>query len=149
MIDQRTAAAAIVGELIPELEYAAPILLDRLDGGVPLVERKSPSDIGFDTGMIDAQVLDLFRIVAPYVTAALGYGMLNILQSWLVRDHGRRSQDELRAALAQLRIQNAELRRSLDSIGRALAGSGHVPLAPNEVDEAIAAAIARLAQDER
>src|SRR4051794_8568688 len=45
MIDKRTAAAAILGELIPELEYAAPVLLDRLDRGLPLVERKSPSDL--------------------------------------------------------------------------------------------------------
>src|SRR5262249_2134333 len=42
MLDERTAAAAILGQLIPELEYAAPILLERLDHNQALVDRRSP-----------------------------------------------------------------------------------------------------------
>jgi hypothetical protein len=148
MIDERTATAAILGELIPELEYAAPVLLDRLERGLPLVDRKSPPDLGFETGMIDAQLLDLFRSLAPYVTAALSYGMLGIVQSWLQANRGKRSQDELRTALFQLRTQNKELQRSLDSMTAALSASANMPVTPSEVDEAISAAIARLAQDE-
>lgn len=149
MIDDRTAAAAILGELIPELEYAAPCLLDRLDRGLPLVERKSPSDLGFEIGMIDPQLLDLFRTVAPYVAAALSYGMVGILRSRLHHEGETRRHEELRAALVEVRMQNAELRRVLDSIARALSRSAAVPVTESEIDEAIAAAIARLAQDDQ
>jgi len=154
-IDKRTAAAAILGELIPRLEYAAPVLLDRLDRGLPLAPKKRPPDDLGDgsTEMIDARLLDLdlelFRVMEPYVTAALSYGMLRILQSRPLHEHGKTSREELLAALVHLRTQNAELRRSLDSIARALSISANVPVTQSEVDEAIAAAIARLAQDER
>jgi hypothetical protein len=148
-MEEREMAAAILGELIPELEYAAPVLLDRLESGVPLVDRKSPSDIGFDTGMIDVQLLDLFRVLAPYVTAALSYGILGTVQSWLLHDRGKKSQDELLAALRSLRIENAELRQVLDSIAGALSHAGNVPVSQFEIDEAIAAAVARLAQEGR
>ena len=145
--DERIAAAAILGELLPELEYVAPILLDRLDRGLPLVEHKLSFDLGFDTGMIDARLLELFRVMAPHVISALNRGgVFGIVQSQLLHD---RSEEELRAALAQLQMQNVELRRSVESIAGALSGSASVPVAPSEVDEAIAAAITRLTQDDR
>jgi hypothetical protein len=141
MIDERTAAAAILGELIPQLEYAAPVLLERLDCGEPLVERKSPSELGFDTGMIDPQLLELFRALAPYVTAALSCGLLGILQ--------KQSQAESRAALAQIRTENAELRRMLDSIRGALSSAANASVAQSYVDEAIESARALLSQSQR
>lgn len=141
MIDERTAAAAILGHLIPQLEYAAPVLLDRLDRGLPLVERKSPSDLGFDTGTIDAGTLELFRVLAPYVTTVLSCGLLVILQ--------KKSLAELQATLAQLLTENARLRQNVDSIAGVMSRVAPVPVAPSEVNEAIAAAIAQLAQYER
>jgi len=144
--DKRMAAAAILGELIPELEYAAPILLDRLDRGLPLVEHKLSLDLGFDTGTFDARPLNLFRVMAPHVISALNSGVFGIVQSQFLHD---RSEEELRAALAQLQMGSVELQHNVESIARALSGSATVPVGPSEVQEAIAAAITRLAQDER
>lgn len=148
MIEERVVAAAILGELIPELQYAAPVLLKRLDRGEPMVNRTSPSDLGFENGIIDAQMLELFRHLAPCVSAALGYGMFGILQSWVLRGRSKKSQDELLTALSQLRAQNTELRQVLESIARELSVAGHAPVPQSEIDEAIAAAVARLAQNE-
>ncbi len=141
MIDERTAAAAILGELIPELEYAAPVLLERLERGRPLVERKSPSDLGFDTGTIDPQLLELFRALAPYVTAALSSGMLLILQ--------KKSQAEWRAAMTQLQTDNVKFRHSLDSIASLLSKVLKRPVTQAELDETMRDAIERLSQYER
>lgn len=143
MIDHRTATAAILGELIPELEYASTLLLERLDAGLPLVERRSPSDLGFETGSIDPQVLELFRTLAPYVTAAAG-----ILQSWLVHNRGKQSREEWQTAVRQLRSHDAELRQALASVGKALSDAS-VPVTQAELDDAIADAMARLARAER
>lgn len=141
MIDERTAAAAILGQLIPQLEYAAPVLLERLDRGQPLVEQKSPSDLGFDTGTIDAGTIELFRVLAPYVTAALSSGLLAIVQ--------KKSLTESRAELARLRIQHEGFRRSLDSIQRELTGRERKTVTQAEVDQAMIAAIEQLSQYER
>jgi hypothetical protein len=146
MIEKRDAAAAILGELIPELQYAAPMLLKRLDRGEPMVNRTSPDNLGFETGIIDPQLLELFRQLARFVSAALGYGLLGFAQSWLLHGRNKQSQDELIAALSQLRAQNVELRQVLESIARALSVAGHAPVPQSEIDEAIAAAIASLAQ---
>lgn len=146
MIEKRDVAAAILGELIPELQYAAPKLLERFDRGEPMVNRTSPSDLGFETGVIDAQMLELFRHLAPFVSAALGYGLLEILQSWVQHGRTKKSQDEILTALSQLRAQNSELRQSLESIARALSVAGHTPVPQSEIDQAIIAAIEHLSQ---
>lgn len=148
MIEERDVAAAILGELIPELQCAAPKLLERLDRGEPMVNRTSPSDLGFETGIIDAQVLELFRHLAPFVSAALGYGLLEILQSWVQHGRSKKSQDEILTALSRLRAQNSELRQVLESIARALSVAGDAPVPQSEIDQAIADAVARLAQIE-
>ena len=139
-MDDRTVRAVILGVLIPELEYASPVLLDRLDAGLPLIERRSPSDLGFETGSVDPQLLDLFRTLAPFVTAAAG-----ILQSWLVHNRGRKSQEEWQTAVSQLRVHDAELRQALASIGKALSDAS-TPVTQAELDEAIADAMAHLAR---
>jgi len=141
MIDERTAAAAILGELIPELEYAAPVLLERLDRGQPLVERKSPSDLGFDTGTIDPRLLELFRALAPLVTAALSSGVLVILQ--------KKAQAEWRAALTQFQTENVKLRHIADSMASLLSKALKRPVTPAEVDEAMRDAIERWSQSQR
>jgi len=143
MMEERTVAAAVLGELIPELEYAAPRLLDRLERGVPLVDRKSPVDIGFEVGTIDSQLLDLFRVLAPYVSAMLSYGILGLVQS-----RGKKSQEELRAEVSALRIKCVEIQQAMDSMKRTLNQSGD-PVSESELEEAIAAAFARLDQEER
>lgn len=142
-MEERTVAAAVLGELIPELEYAAPRLLDRLERGVPLVDRKSPVDIGFEVGTIDSQLLDLFRVLAPYVSAMLSYGILGLVQS-----RGKKSQEELRAEVSALRIKCVEIQQAMDSMKRTLNQSGD-PVSESELEEAIAAAFARLDQEER
>jgi hypothetical protein len=138
MMDERTATAAILGQLIPQLEYAAPVLLDRLERGLPLVEQKSPTDLGFDTGTIDSGTLELFRVLAPYVTAALSSGLFVIIQS--------KSLAELRAALAQLRTENARLRLKLDSIADVVSTRVKGPVPQSYVDDAITSAIEQLSQ---
>ena len=141
MIDERTATAAILGELIPELEYAAPVLLERLERGEPLVERKSPSDLGFDTGTIDPQLLELFRTLAPLVTSALSSGMLAILQ--------KKSRTEWRTAVTQLQTENVKLRHSVDSMASQLSKVLKRPVTPSEVTEAIDEAVDRMSQHQR
>ena len=141
MIDERTATAAILGELIPELEYAAPVLLERLERGEPLVERKSPSDLGFDTGTIDPQLLELFRTLAPLVTSALSSGMLAILQ--------KKSRTEWRTAVTQLQPENVKLRHSVDSMASQLSKVLKRPVTPYEVQDAIDEAVERMSQHQR
>jgi hypothetical protein len=141
MIDERIEAAAILGELIPELEYAAPVLLERLDRGQPLVERKSPSDLGFDTGTIDPQLLELFRTLAPLVTAALSSGVLVILQ--------KKAQAEWHAALTQFQTENVKLRNSVSSMASLLSKALKRPVTEAEVNEAMNDAIQRMAESRR
>jgi len=134
-MEEREVAAAILGELIPELEYAAPVLLERLENGEPLVGRTSPTDLGFDGGRIDPQLLDLFKTLAPYVTAMLSYGMFRIVQS-----REKKSQDELRA---EMRVLGIEVQEAIGEIKRTLNKSGD-PVSQSEIEEAILAARARL-----
>lgn len=82
MTPEKTITAAILGELIPELQYAAPVLLERLDRGDPLVGTTSPTDLGFETGAVDSVLLEFFKSLVPYVQTALGWGTLGILQRW-------------------------------------------------------------------
>lgn len=140
MIDERTAAAAILGELIPELEYSAPVLLERLERGRPLVERKSPSDLGFDTGTINAGLLDLFRVLAPYVTAAVGGGMLGILYQ-----REKKSREEIRAVLTHMQAQNVLLQQRMAEILKVMPRIRKAPVTESEVQDAIAGAMERMA----
>jgi hypothetical protein len=140
MIDERTAIAAILGQLIPAFEYAAPVLLDRLDNGLPLVARKSPSTLGFDIGMIDSRTLELFRDLAPLVTAAVNCGIVVILHN--------RSQAESRAALTRALKEEADLQRSVDAIVRLLSARTKEPVPQSYVEEAIQAAIAQMSKNE-
>jgi hypothetical protein len=142
MVDERAATAAILGQLIPQLEYAAPVLLERLERGLPLVERKSPSDLGFDTGMIDAGLLELFRVLAPYVTAAVGGGILGILH-----ERGKKSQEEIRAVLTQMQVQHAALQKGMAEILKVMPRVVKGTVAESEVKDAIARAIQRLASE--
>lgn len=144
MMDERTATATILGELIPQLEYAAPVLLERLDRGLPLVERKSPSDLGFDTGMIDAGLLELFRALAPYVTMVVGSKIFRIL-----RDREERSQEEIRIALTQMQAQNTVMQQRMAEILKAMSRMAKKPVSEAEIQIEIARAIERIAIEQR
>ena len=140
MIDERTAAAAILGQLIPELEYAAPVLLERLDHDQLMVNRRSPSDLGFETGMIAPGTLDLFRVLAPYVTAALSSGLsphfAEEVAGGIAGDPGSAATGECAAAT------------KLDSITDVISARVPGPVPQSYVKEAILAAMEQMAQSE-
>jgi len=144
MTHENSLAAAILGELIPELEYAAPTLLERLERGERLVESRPPTDLGFETGAIAPQLLELFTELAPYVQAVLSYGALGILQTWLLYERGSKSQEELSEKLTTMAAKQAELERSIRQIADALARAEGTPVSAEEVTSAIAAAAERM-----
>jgi hypothetical protein len=147
MSEQREIAAVILGELIPELEYAAPLLLERLEEGKPLVDRRSPPDLGFETGAIDPRLLELFRNLAPFVNAALSYGLLGLVQSWLMRRSTVKSLGEIQAALVSAQIENEKLRQAFEAMRSRLNGAVGGPVTKAEFDETMAAAVERLVRD--
>lgn len=144
MTHEKAITAAILGELIPELEYAAPVLLERFESGDPLVGTPSPTDLGFETGAVDSVLLEFFKALVPYVKAALSCGMLGILQTWLLYERDSRSQAEQVAALRALMDKDAKLLQSVDRIADLLARRDRAPVSVNEVVELIAAAGRRL-----
>ncbi|HET8797015.1 MAG TPA: hypothetical protein VFO89_04975 [Thermoanaerobaculia bacterium] len=131
--------ASIVRELVPELEYAAPTLVRRFNRGEPLVETIPPSELGFEGGAVDHVLLELFKALVPYVKAALGCGMLTMIQSWRWHERSSRSQAEQAVQLNALVDQKAELRQILESIAGLLARYDGAPVMTNEVVESIAA----------
>ena len=138
MTRENTITAAILGELIPELQYAAPVLLERFERGEPLVGTTSPTDLGFDTSQLDPVLLEFFKALVPHVQMVLGWGVLTVLQTWRVQKRDARSQDEQVAALHVLINQNAKLRQILENIAEVL--SRRDPVSASEVLESIAAA---------
>ena len=130
MTDENTITAAILGELVPELEYAAPVLLERFERGEPLVQPTSQTDLGFEGGAVDPILLELFKALVPYVKTALGWGVLNILQAWHVSKREARHQ--------------AELQQAVEKIADLLARHDGVPVSTNEVLESFAAASSRV-----
>lgn len=146
MTHENTVAAAVLGELIPELEYAAPVLLERSDRGDPLVGKTSPSDLGFETGSVDSVLLEFFKSLVPYVKAMLGWGVLVVLQGWLWSARESRHQVELVARVNALIDENAKLRQAVEAIADLLARREGAPVSRGDVVEAIAAATYRLGE---
>ncbi|HYO78126.1 MAG TPA: hypothetical protein VE010_16825 [Thermoanaerobaculia bacterium] len=140
---EKAIAAAILGELLPELQYAAPVLLERSDRGDALVATTSPTDLGFETGSVDSVLLEFFRALVPYVNTVLAWGVLNAIQTWLVSDRESRQQAELVAGVNALIAQNAALRQTFETIAELLARRHGVPISTNDVAEAIADAACR------
>src|SRR4051794_19524633 len=120
MTREDTIAAAILGELIPELEYAAPLLLERSDRGDPLVGTTSPTDLGFGTGAVDSVLLEFFKSLVPYVKTVLSWGMLRVIQAWLSSQRESRQHAELLAMLNVLLTENARLRQTVERIAELL-----------------------------
>jgi hypothetical protein len=115
-VDRDTLTAAILGELVPELEYAAPLLLERWDRGDPLVATASPADLGFETGAIDSVLLELFKSLVPYVKTVLSWGVLRVIQAWLASQRESRHHAELVAALKVLFAEDPRVRHAVEGI---------------------------------
>lgn len=147
-MDESTITAAILGQLIPAFEYASPVLLERVERKEPLIARRSPSDPGFEIGRIDPGLLELFELLVPYVKTALGYGLLGILQTWLIHERGKAAESERTAKLNELRIQNDALGHSIDAIAQAIAGHRGTSTSAQDVVDLFVAAAQRLAENE-
>lgn len=142
--DDTTITAAILGELIPELEYAAPLLLARSDRGEPLVGATSPTDVGFETGAVDSVLLELFKALIPYVKTILTWGVLRVVQEWLTSHRESRQRADIVAALTLLAAENASMGRSFGQIAELLARREAAPVSSEDVAQSIAAAAERL-----
>lgn len=146
MTRETTITAVILGELTPELEYAAPVLLERFDRGEPLVGTTSPTDVGFDTSAVDSVLLELFKSLIPYVKAMLGWGLLVVIQGWLAAERESRQHAELVATITAVVEENARLRQTMERIAELLARREGAPVSVGDVVELIAAAMHRLGQ---
>jgi len=129
--------AAILGELIPELEYAAPLLLERSERGEPLVGTTSPTDPGFETGALDSVLLELFKSLVPYVRTVLSWGVLRVIQASLSSQRESRYHAELLA-------ENARLRQGIEKIAELLGRREGAPVSKEDVVQAIVAAMHRV-----
>ncbi len=144
MTREDTITAAILGELIPELEYAAPLLLERSDRGDPLVGTTSPTDLGFETGAVDSVLLELFKSLVPYMKTVMSWGMLRVIQEWLSSQRESRHNAELLAMLNGLIVENARLRETVERVAELLGRREGVPVSAEGVVQAIAAATYRV-----
>jgi len=144
MSRENAITAAILGELIPELEYAAPVLLERSDRGDPLVGTTSAADLGFETGAVDSVLLELFKSLVPYVKTVLSWGVLRVIQAWLSSGRESRHHAALLAALNVLIAENANLRQTVERIAELLAGREGAPVSGEDIVELIAAATCRV-----
>lgn len=144
MMNEDTITAAILGELIPELEYAAPVLLERSDRGDPLVGTTSPTDLGFETGAVDSVLLEFFKSLVPYVRIVLTWGVLRVIQAWLSSQRESRHDAELLAMLNGLLVENAKLRQTVERIAELLGRREGVPVTAEDVVQSIAAATCRV-----
>lgn len=144
--DEDAIAAAIIGELLPELEYAAPVLLERFNDGEPLVLTTPPTDLGFGTGAVDSVLLELFKALVPHVKTALSCGMLTVVQGWFLYEHAARNHAAQAAQLKTLlaRNQNAALDQSVAGLAALLTRKDGAPVAVEDVLSAIVDAMERL-----
>jgi hypothetical protein len=142
--DENTITAAILGELIPELEYAAPRLLMRLERGEPLVQTTPQTDLGFVGGPVDPVLLEFFKALVPYVKTALGCGMLGILQTWLLSKRDARHQAELIATLKAAIHEDTKRWQAFEKLAEFLARMDSAPVSADEVIESFVAASRRL-----
>jgi hypothetical protein len=144
MTDKDTITAAIIGELIPQFRYAAPVLLERFDRGEPLVRRTSPTDLGFDTGGVDSVFLELFKSLVPYVQMVLGWGTLSVIQAWHSSKRDARHQEELIAVLKAHIDQDAKRRQAVQSIADLRTRRDGAPFSVDDVIEVFAVSASRI-----
>jgi hypothetical protein len=144
--DENAIAAAIVGELLPELEYAAPVLLERFNDGEPLVLTTPPTDLGFGTGAVDSVLLEFFKAIVPHVKTALSCGMLTAVQGWFLYEHAARNHAAQAAQLKALLAENqhAALYQSVAGLAALLTRKDGAPVSVEDVVSAIVDAMRRL-----
>lgn len=142
MTSEKTITAAILGELVPQAEYAAPVLLERFERGEPLVQRTSPTDLGFEGG--DSVALEFFKALVPWVQTALAAGMLTVLQTWHVSRRNAHGQAEMIAVLTRVVDENAKLREAVEAIARLMSAMDKDPVTTKQVLESVAAANERV-----
>lgn len=142
--DEDAVAAAIVGELLPELEYAAPVLLERFNDGEQLVLTTPPTDLGFGTGAVDSVLLEFFKALVPHVKTALSCGMLTVVQGWLFYEHAARNHTAQAAQLNTVIAQNAALYQCVVGLAALLTRKDGAPVAVDDVVDAIVDAMGRL-----
>lgn len=142
--DENAIAAAIVGELLPEVEYAAPVLLERFNDGEELVLTTPPTDLGFGTGAVDSVLLELFKALVPYVKTALGCGMLTVVQGWFIYEHAARNHAAQAAQLNTVLTQNVAVYQALASVAALLARKDGASVTIEEVVNVIVDAMTRL-----
>jgi hypothetical protein len=137
MTDEKTLTAAILGELIPQLRYAAPVLLERYERGEQLVAKIAPADPGFDGGTVDSVLLEFFKALVPYLKMALGWGLLGVIQRWRIHADVVTRLDAFFAA-------DGHRQQVLEKIADLLARLDNAPVSRQEVIESFAAAISRI-----
>jgi len=142
--DEDVIAAAIVGELLPELEYAAPLLLERFDDGEQLVPATPPTDLGFGTGAVDSVLLEFFKALGPHVKTAFGCGILTVVQGWFVYGSAARNHVAQVARLSTVVTQNVTAYQVRVGVAALAARGDGAPVAVDEVVEAIVDATERL-----
>jgi hypothetical protein len=143
-VDRDTITAAILGELVPELEYAAPLLLERWDRGEPLVGRTSPADLGFETGAIDSVPLELFKSLVPYVKTLLSWGALRVIQAWLSSRRESRHHAELIATLNVFFAEDVRLRHAIEGIADMVGRREGVPVSAEDIVQSVGEATDRV-----
>lgn len=146
MTRENTIAAAILGELIPELEYAAPVLLERADRGDPLVGTTSPTDLGFEPGDVDSVLLEFFKALVPYVKMMLGWGLLSVIQVWLLAERDTRHHAELVVRLDAAIEEEVKLRETAERIADLVARMDGALVSRHDLAKLIAAASYRVGE---
>ena len=144
MTEEDTITAAILGELVPELGYAAPLLLERFDRGEPLIQPTSPTDPGFDGGKVDPVLLEFFKALVPFVKTALSWGMLVIVQNWLLHKSSSRAQAELVATLKSHIDGDANSRGAFEGMAGLLTRLDRDPVSVDDVVESFAEAASQV-----
>lgn len=145
MTSESAITAAILGELVPELEYATPVLVERWERGSPLVGKSSPTDPGFETGALDSVLLELFQSLLPYVKLVLSWGVLRVIQAWIAGERESRRQIELLARLNVLLTENVRTRQMVETIAELLARHEGAAVSIDDILRTIADAASRIA----
>lgn len=140
MSDEEVVTAAILGELVPQLEYAAPKLLERYHRGEPLVAQASRADLGFEGGL-DPVLLEFFKALVPCVEKILGWGTLGVVQTWIYR---RGTYGDLVVALKILVAENEKLRQILERVAELQGERQKTLVSSEDVLESIAEATYRV-----
>lgn len=82
-VDYHEAATVFIAEVLPELEDAAPVLVDRYLRGEPLTGSEAPSGLGFNIGVLDPEVVECFRhLMEALKFAVVHLGLLSLVQNW-------------------------------------------------------------------